>query len=693
MSIENPTEDKLVTDVYNALKLIDSDISNRNSYINRRDRMLYEDGLFDGLEFRDLQDKTLYNYLRRVVDIHVSQLMSRGVQIYSSYNKEDYEQEPEQAPEPPIEGQEPQEAPDPKAKEELANKKNKLKQVNANTRKKAIDAIIRDNGGKKVFLHGARVGSSYGTTVYKMWLDKKEKRIQIKLLETVQNYYAGFSDSDFRERDWDAYVYQISETQAYKAYGKKLTEDQKFATSVDGQPFTAYVESDRNNALLQTANVTQDTRTSQPMVTVVDFTGILPGWSYKGGKFVEVKRGEEQPFSVMVVGKCPVQVITDDKYMPRYYMIRNLEEPRRAWGKSDICDSAIEINQSLIQVMSTWVTLFHKEGWPTYMAKGFEGTKIPQRKRMATTFLPMSPEQNIELLQQSNAYTSISKTIADELKESLVRVTSISRPMFDDPTINPTSNQVLMTTMKGLIDVVEDKQSRWDPVLIEMFTEALKLSAIAIPELKPAVEDDDWQLYVEWPSVLRREDATYQQMWLNLFNAGVISLETYMEKLGFTDTTEEIDRIRDELTDPTTAAVLGKQIGALAQQVINPPQDPGPDVKVSLRGDLTPYQEANIASKQGFNDGPFPPTAGPQGQGGLASQENADNEGFVEGNPFQGGTPIQRGPDGQPIEDQPNPQLTVDQNQGQTASMPGSGQAPPVTPEGAINQINQRNGA
>jgi len=44
-----------------------------------------------------------------------------------------------------------------------------------------------------------------------------------------------------------------------------------------------------------------------------------------------------------------------------------------------------------------------------------------------------------------------------------------------------------------------------------------------------------------------------------------------------------------------------------------------------------------------------------------------------------------------PIEDQPNPQLTVDQNQGQTASMPGSGQAPPVTPEGAINQINQRN--
>lgn len=693
MSNYDPQEEKLVTSIYEALKLVNSDISNRNQYINKRDRVIYEDGLFDGLEFRDLQDKTMYNYMRRVVDIHVAQLMSRGLQIYSNYNKENPEHVSEpQEQEQTGEGQEPQQDQS-QIKEKLVDQKNKLKQINADARKKVVDAIIRDNGGRQLFLHGARIGSSYGTTIYKMWLDQKEKRIKIKLLETPQNYYAGFSDSDFRDRDWDAYVYQISETQAYKKYGSKLQEGQKFSTSVDGSPFTPYIESDSNTSLLQSANVTQDTRTSQPMVTVIDFTGILPEWSYDGKKFVKVKRGEEKPMSVMIVGRCPVQVVTTDKYMPRYYVIRNIEEPRRPWGKSDITDSAIDINQSIIQVMSTWLTLYHKEGWPTYMAKGFEGSKIPQRKRMATTFLPMSPEQSIELLQQSNAYTSISKTVVDELKESLVRVTNISRPMFDDPTINPASNQALMTTMKGLIDTVEDKQSRWEPAIIDMFTEALRLSVYVAPELKPVVEEDDWQLNVEWPSVLRREDATYQQMWLNLFNAGVISLETYMEKLGFADTTEEVDRIRDELTDPTTAAVLGKQLGALAQQTIMPPPENKPDVKVSLRGDLTPYQEANIASQQGFNSGPYPPTAGPQGQAGLAAQENADNVGFVQGNAFQGGTPIQQGPDGQPIQDQPNPQLTVDQNTGQTASQPGSGQAPPVSPEGAINQMNQRNGA
>ena len=102
-------------------------------------------------------------------------------------------------------------------------------------------------------------------------------------------------------------------------------------------------------------------------------------------------------------------------------------------------------------------------------------------------------------------------------------------------TINPVSNQALMTTMKGLIDIVEDKQARWTPVLIEMFTEALKLAVYIAPEMKAAINEDDWFLKIEWPSVLRREDATYQQMWLNLFNAGVISLETYYEKLGFAE--------------------------------------------------------------------------------------------------------------------------------------------------------------
>lgn len=724
---------EVVGAIYNALKTVDSDVARRNTYIDERDRKIYETGLFDGLEFPNLADKTLYNYLRRAVDIQVSQLMGRNFNVYSSYNKENDSAMQEMAnqlqtpaPEMPI----PQETmaptgteevmageeqmamqedmamqeqmaqeqvaqePNPESQTKLLDARNKLKQANADTRKKLIDAIVRDNGGDDLFKRGARVGSAYGTTVYKMWLDAEEKRIKISLLETPQNYYAGWSDSDFRERDWNAYVYQISQTSAYSKYGQSLDEGEEFAVTQDGMPFTSFVSTDQN--LLVNDNTTQDTRTQAPMVTVVDFVGVLPGWTLENKEFKKVKRGKEKPFCAYIVGKKIVRMYSEDKYLPRYYVIRNIEEPRRAWGRSDVNDAMIQVNQTMIQVMSTWTTLFEKEVSPVYMAKGFEGQQIPKRERLRPTFIPMAPEQDIQLLSPSTAFTGESQTLISELKDAFMRVSGIPRVMFDDSTINPVSNQALMTTMKGLIDIVEDKQARWNPVLTDMFTEALNLTVYIAPEIKQAVEeDDDWFLKIEWPSVLRREDATYQQMWLNLFNAGVISLETYYEKLGFNDTTEEIDRLRDELKDKTTAAVLGRQVGALAQQVIAPPQNgPQPDVKINLRGDLTPNQEANLATQQGFNEGPFPPSSGPQGQTGLRAQENVDNQGYIANNNPVGGEAIQYGVDGQPlppVQDQANPQLTVDQNTGQTASQPGSG-APAVSPQGAINQMNQREG-
>lgn len=689
--------EELISAVKSELSQMEADVARRNDYMNERDEVIYGEGLFDGLEFVDGADKTLFNFCDRVINIHTSQLMGRGFNVYSSYNKEEAPAEPiQQSAQQATETEEEPEAQpqDPDAQAKLADAKNKLVQSNADVRKRLIDGMIRDNGGMATFKNGARVGGVYGTTVLKMWADKKNKRIRWNILETPQNFYVGWSSSNFREFDWAAYVYQISESSAYKQYGDKLPDGGMFNLTQEGAPLSDGRTADPLNTV-SPAHTAEDTKTKRPMVSVIEFTGIVPKWgANKNGEIVQVDRGKETPINVLIVGDHCCQKITDEDMLPRYYIVRNNERPRRAWGVSDISNEAIEINRTLIEVMSTWITLFNREVSPVYLAKGFEGQRIPQRKRKQTTFIPMTPEQTIQMLEHAGAYTGESKQIVEELKDAFVRVTNISRIMFDDPTINPTSNQALMTTMKGLIDAVEDKQARWEAVLTQMFTEALELTAKMLPEMAGAItKDEGWHLNIKWPSVLRREDATYQQMYLNRFNSGTLSVSSYLEAMGEEDTTEEIDRIRDELKDPTTAAVLGRQVGALAQQVITPPQPQGPDVKVNLRGDLTPYQEANLATQQGFNDGPFPPTAGPQGQQGLAAQENADNVGFIEGNAFNGGTPIQQGPDGQPVqEDQPNPQLTVDQNAGQTASQPGSG-APAVSPEGAINQMEQRNGA
>jgi hypothetical protein len=144
---------------------------------------------------------------------------------------------------------------------------------------------------------------------------------------------------------------------------------------------------------------------------------------------------------------------------------------------------------------------------------------------------------------------------------------------------------------------------------------------------------------------MQKEDPVYQSMLLNRFNTGTMSLQTYLEAQG--ETKEEIDRIRDEMNDATTAAILGKQLPMIAQMVVQ-----------AATADL----QASLAAN-------YPEIFGQQQQG--PSQ--------------QGGQP-QQGPVG--------PVATQAENVPGTGpvSMPGSG-APAASPEGALATTNQNNGA
>lgn len=672
-------KDEIVAQVTSNLSKLRTEVAHRNTYIDKRDDFIYGDRLMNDMEFIDGFDRTEYNWLERTVEIHTSQLMGRGLAIFSTYNKEDLSLA---------------DNPDDPQQLEQAKMLNKRLKINADARQRAAHAIIRDNGGAQLFRTGAQIASAYGFCVYKSWFDKEEKQWRISLLESPQNFWAGWSDDNFRERDYDAYVSQISVQQAYDLYGHKLEDGEKFATTKLGDPID-----------FDSTTTSPVERGDMDMVTVVEYTGKLPGW--KAGKspnsLAKCNRGEETEVNLLTVGGKLVQIISNEDLVPRYYIVSNKVIPRRPWGRSDVSDSCIEINRTYLERMSDWVTLANKTLFPRYKAIGFaSAAEVPKARQRTVEVMPLSQDQDIGLIDTPREFGFEYPRLLEQLKEDYVRAAGISRVLFDDPSVNANSNQALMTTMKNTIDVVEAKQDVWERAIVDMLTDALITSSRFIKELRDIVdEDDDWHLYVQWPSVLRKEDPVFQQMLLNRFNANTMAISSFLEEQGVVDTGEEIDRIRDEMVDPTTAAIHGRQMGALSMQQIAP--DTGepepPKTSISLRGDLTPYQEANLASQHGFNDGPFPPTAGPQGQQGRVSQENADNEQFIEGDPFSGGTPIQRGPGGQPVGQQggennaPNPQVTTANNQEGTGatSQPGSGQ-PAVSPQGAINQGNQQGG-
>lgn len=672
--MEESTQIQLVGDIKTALRQLDYDVTIRNEYMNVRDRALYSDGLYHDLDIEDWFAE--YNYCHRVVDIHSAQLMGRGFNVYSYYDKSDIPdaltiQDPAQL----------------QAEQSKVEVENKLKKANADARKKAIDAIIRDNGGFDLFKRGARQGSAYGNTAYKCWFDTDAKKYVINLIESIHNYRRGWEDTNFRSSDFDSYVYQISVDKANRMYGDKLPAGASFDFSQEGEPFMdAFGGGDTGDPINQNQTDIRPKETTRPMVTVIDFTGYRSKWGKSGDGVGKVDAGKETKFNALIVGGHVVQTITDEKQIPRYYFIPNRVEPRRAWGRSDLPQSALDINKEIIQLMADQRTWADKNLFKLVMAKGFNAASIPKKKARKSQVVAMSQEQSLEEMSTNPQSLQEWERLVSQRMDAFVRLTGVGHVLFDDPSINTSSNQALLTTLKGVIDIVEDKQSRWEPVLQQMFTDALTTSAEFIPAMKAYVVDDtEWYLNVEWPSVLRREDATYQTMWLNLFNAGVISIDTYHQKIGIPDSTEEIERIKDNMKDPTTAAVMAHALAEVAHQTLNKALGIPPWgyvlPKVQLRGDLAPTEVGNMADKFGWDDGPYGKGIGPQGTAGLVAADSFNNQGFTDGNPMDGGSANYM-----------KPQQTADNNTGAApTSMPGSG-ATAVSPAGAAAQANQNAG-
>lgn len=665
---------EFVQEVYAKFGELSGEIAERNQKIEERDQYVYGDLLERSLDIPIGHDLTSVNWLKRTVEIHKNQVMNRGFQVISTYDTADAESAADE-----------QDA-------ERISVENKKKKEFSEARKQLIDSIIEDNGGPAMFANLAENASAVGDAAIKMYYDEDEDKLVLSQIESIENLYALWSSDDFRQVDAYAYVHQVSKQQAIHRYGA----DELVATSRVGSP------------LVFAGNVSsQATQSNQPMVTVMEIAGKIDGWAVEKGRIKKVTPGNENMICAKIVGDELRWVTDDQKKIPKFYLFPNKRQRRRPWGLSDVSDAAININQTYIETLSDWRTHASKVNFQKYKAFGFgKDTQIPKSEKRKTQVIPLAEGQDLVRLDQGDSNQLDFRAQMEELKEQFVRETGVSRVLFDDPSVTLNSNQALLTSMKPTSDIAEAKKQLWEPVLKEMFIDALELISLFNKEIKDLVDPEErWSLKVMWPSIMQKEDPVYQQMLLNRFNAGTMSVQTYLEAQG--ETKEELDRIKEEMKDPTSAAILGRMLNVLAQNLLTPPDDK-PQVKtnINLRGDLTPGQEANHATQIGINDGPFPASMGPQGGQGLIAQENFDNQGMLTGDAFQGGVPINRGPDGQPIG--PGTGQKKDTNTGQTpdgqvntqaqnqegqgaVSQPGSG-ATPTSAQGAINQTNQNAG-
>jgi hypothetical protein len=452
---------------------------------------------------------------------------------------------------------------------ELENKREKAL---AESRRNLIDGIIRDNGGHSMFLEGAENASAVGSWVLKTFYDTDNDKFVMSPVEATENCYAIWSSDNFREFTFFAFAYQVEKSEAARLYG---LEEDELQTSPLGSPFLlsnasyAGQQFGGPNSTIGVPGGASGQTTGQSMVTVVEGTGKLPGWCSRGRKLYPCPLGSEVDVNCVYVGGKLVRLIDDPKKLPRYYIFPNRRERRRAWGRSDITDAAININVTYIETLSDWRTVAAKVNFAKL--KGFNFSPqatLPKFANRKMQLLPLSEGQDLTPLQLGDGGSIDWSRQLDELKSLFVRETGVSRVLFDDPSVTLNSNQALLTSMKPTSDIAENKKQLWSPIIVQLFTDAINTIADHKKEYRDLAQGN-WSLKIQWPSVMQKEDPVFQQMLLNRWNAGTISLETYLEMQG--ETKEEIDRMRDDFYDPVTAAAIGHAMSPLAQYVLGLP--------------------------------------------------------------------------------------------------------------------------
>lgn len=608
-------KNEFVSYVITKLQENEGDVTERNNDIERNDGFIFGELLRKNVQVPVGHDYTEVNWLRRTIEIHKSMFMGRGFMVTSSYDSLDIDQDD----------------PEETGRLTVENDRNK---AFAEQRKQTIDAIIKDNGGHALWAMLAESAGTAGDAALKAYYDKDQKKYVLSPIEAIENVRCIWSSNDFRTRQATGYVYQITKEEAVRLYN--IPEDTP--TTPLGQPLDF---PDQNSSV----SVGQ----TQPMVTITEMTGIYDGWGTKDGKVKKVPLGEENEFNVVIVGKHIVRIIDKRGKIPRFYILPNKRMRRRPWGLSDITKAAIFINLTYIETLSDWRTVASKVNFPKYKAFGFgRDTQMPKPESRQIQAIPLADGQDIVPLAQEDANQIDFRAQMDELKEQFVRETGISRVLFDDPSVTLNSNQALLTSMKPTSDLAEAKKQLWEPIIIEIFTDALETLAEYEPAYKDLVsEDENWALKVQWPSVLQKEDPTYQSMLLNRFNAGLLSVHSYMEAQG--DSQEEVDRMKDELTNPVTAAILGRALPLVGQTMVN-----------AATAELQAWYQATL------------PQSDTQGDG-TQNQEGVDsNGGAAMTTPIQGA--VEGGAGTQPV------------------SQPGTG-ATATSAGGALAQAAQQGGA
>ena len=378
----------------------------------------------------------------------------------------------------------------------------------------------------------------------KVYFDPLDKKIKVIQKENTNNLLIGWRGDDAAEYDFVVDIEERTVTSVEKEFGIKVfksayEEDYTEANEISGGHDTGQAYGTGSRTVMQ-GDSAPSGKTSLPKVKVTDY------W--------------DDEANMILVNDEVVQYVKHNWGFNPWVIIPNIHIPNKPWGLSDIdylIDPQVEYNEASNDERDFIRAAVNIK----YVAKNMEDFDPESIKTGSgqVIFIQGDDSDFSAMAQPVNTFPA--EQYLTRVKKALH---DLGVPEVTFGSGQSDSGRSKAIDYQSMVDVIEDKRKSWVLAMNEI-TERIQIlgNKYFKAEFFKNPDNDEFEVRpveLDWTDIVPLTSSERIVNVVNKYQAGIVSLATALQELGYKDVEAEIAKMRNEEQDPELAVIRHKVV-------------------------------------------------------------------------------------------------------------------------------------
>ena len=460
----------------------------------------------------------------------------------------------------------------------------------AAARAERLYAQWKEEGDFELLGHKACVVKGlYGHTFAKVYWDPAEKVPAVTVLESPENLYVGWGDSDFRRMDWAIYCYGLSPQSAAELYDvdvEAIPVDDAYVPYVSKATHADPLAQKGQSPINEPRGGRNRTAYEKLQVEVYDY------WYRRRGR-----GGRPEIWNAIYIGNALVEHRQHTEYddLP-YIPLANDFIPGYPYGRPELYDLEQLFREKDERLSEAGQMIHSAVGGQMWQLVGSEApddlpaNAMPKPNKVATP----GPNAEIKTIQPFLPAFPVEEYLK-RLDYEIEGLSGLSEPLLGRAPLAALGSSKALNALVALygarITMKRDLYYQWRK---RVWRTAAKVWERKSREVKEII-DGQYAIAVTPPDLTPRDALENAQKVINLVQNRMISMERGMDEVGVEDPETEKDIIRSEQMDPALNPSAVLQQVSLAGGMRELGLDPNAPPMEGAGAMPTPEQAANGA--------------------------------------------------------------------------------------------------